>query len=88
MGYETIGRGDGLGFGLNFLMILLGSMYEVKASIYTLGGIKKEGMYVGYNESSGGGIDTNGKDENGKYGMRFPIMPMELLLLAIFEKCS
>jgi len=46
----------GLGFELNFLMNLLGSIDEVHASLCSLGSIKKEGMYVGCNKTRSGGI--------------------------------
>jgi len=46
MGYKTSGggvnMGDGLGFGLKFLMTLLGSIDEVEASLCTLRSIKNE----------------------------------------------
>jgi len=75
----------GLGFALNFLMTLSGSIYEVEASICTFRSIKKEGMYVRCSETRGGGIGGNGLFHNGKYGMRIPIEIPKLLLSTMLE---
>lgn len=68
------GGNGGLGFDLNFLMNLLGSIDEFDASLCSSRSIKKEGMYMGCNKMGVNGISDNEEFHNGKYEMKLPII--------------
>ena len=68
------------GWGLNFLMTLYHFSHKVEASLCSSGNIKKDGMYVGYKEIGGGGINGNGEVQDGKHGMRIPTKIPKILL--------
>lgn len=89
MKYKTSGWcvnvGDGIGFGLNFMMTLLGSIDEVEASLCTLGSIKKKFIYVGHKEIGGDGICGSGEVDNDNCGMRLPTVMMVFLLSIVFK---
>lgn len=63
--------GDGFGFGLNFLIILFGSVHEDEASLCTFESLRKDRMSVGYNDIGDGDINSNEESGNKIHGLDF-----------------
>jgi len=84
MGHKMSGGGTIIGddadFGLNFLIILLSSIYEDEAALCILESFRKDGIYVGYNKKGGGGINNNKESGNETYGIGFSIAKITPML--------
>lgn len=72
--------GNYLGFNLNFLMILFGTIDEDEASSCTSESFRKDGMYVGYNDMGHDGINGSEESGNGSHEDEFSTSEITLIL--------